>query len=852
MRRLPLLKIAFASLALTGGLLFVPLRNEMGNVATFVLLMHLVVGLIIVLPGAVFLLKFWRDWNSLRKVMAMLASVCVIGGVWMIWQGVVGTVVHGDGALWISHVITGFLATGIYVFARKKSVRSSASSPEKEARTPKKSKVTSLSRPLVSNLRLLLLLLPLLGWVTADRLLYAPEAYVRDLTSVTAEGAQSSRFPALIQISEVNSADATLRNWDAQSPQTCSEKGCHPAAHTEWAQSGHATSAINPVYRAALAGFRLERGNRASRWCASCHSPRVALDEEKSKSGNNTAGVDCLSCHAMTETASVRQGNGAYTLQVRETYPFANEAEGWRKRLHHFLMKVRPTPHSNALHIPGFHNKAESCAACHRQSHNVAQNGFQFVQTTDTYGDWRSGLHSGRTIAGAFPLSKTETKTGQECQSCHFPQTSEGNVSHLSAGNRPDNLTQNRVSLDLFALRVADASRPRGEAWIAPLDTSSTSGSASSLLVSGKRVTLDVLVTNESVGHAFPGGYEDLRRAWIEVQIFDEQGRVVAQSGVVKREEDPLPPDTHTYGKLPIDRDGKPLLRHQLARQVSTAWKRVLLPGASELIRFQFQVPGKHWRIVSRFRSQKWTPDIAKSAGLIEGANPITDMARASVTLSDGTILEAQGVPVRPLWERWTRYGLAALSPVDRPDLSRSLYALQTAQTLSPQSAQVALAFGRYYLREPALLAAKAKFEATLKWEPQNAEAQFGLGSVYRRQGQYDLALAQLSPLVLRFSEDTSFRREIALADYYAGRYADAAKSLEAALAVDPDDEQAHYQLQQCYQRLQRIPDARREEMTRRYLTISTWSKSLTDEYRLSHPSEANRWRGLPVYTLGK
>src|SRR5260221_4613677 len=49
----------------------------------------------------------------------------------------------------------------------------------------------------------------------------------------------------------------------------------------------------------------------------------------------------------------------------------------------------------------------------------------------------------------------------------------------------------------------------------------------------GDELTLDVAVRNVAVGHRFPGGTLDAQEAWIELQVRDAQGRLLADAGPV-------------------------------------------------------------------------------------------------------------------------------------------------------------------------------------------------------------------------------------------------------------------------------------------------------------------------------
>ena len=76
-------------------------------------------------------------------------------------------------------------------------------------------------------------------------------------------------------------------------------------------------------------------------------------------------------------------------------------------------------------------------------------------------------------------------------------------------------------------------------------------------------------------------------------------------------------------------------------------------------------------------------------------------------------------------------------------------------------------------------------------------------------------------------------------------RYRDAVQQLEAVLAVDPEDLQAHYNLMLCYNGLGDQKQAHEHEV--RYLRFKAdeSAQAITGNYRLLHPEDNNERQAI-------
>jgi hypothetical protein len=594
--------------------------------------------------------------------------------------------------------------------------------------------------------------------------------------------------------------------------------------------------------------------------------------------------VDCVACHATTGSVT-HTGNGRFIMDVPQTYPFAGEVGGWKRGLHDFLLRVRPGPHQRAFLKPQWHRSAEFCGTCHRQSFGVPQNGFRLVRGADTYGEWQAGPFSGRSAQNAG--------NARSCQACHFPRNGTGHTAHSAPGAntalpalRGDTehqaqieqfVKQERITLDIFALRKeptrsGQREKRAPEMWLAPLDAPQETVS----LRSGDRVTLDIVVTNRGIGHSFPSGYADIRDAWLEVTLSDASGRVLLANGITATREE-IPDDAHIYRTIPLDREGKPLRHHELDRMTTTAYRRVIPAGASDIARYVFTLPqppsNRTFRIHARLRYRPLRPEFARWVlGEKSPALPMTTLAETTVEIEGERRKakgesEGKGEPTpntknqkpktknqSPTPEqmalRFMNYGNGLIAPAGLPDRAAALRAFRQAQILAPKRPGPYIGMGRAYLTEPDFLAARVQFEKALALAPNHPAASHALGFVLGKQGEYERALHILAPLAKRFPQDVALHFDLGVTYFRLGRYAEASEAFRCALTTDPDYAPAHFQLKRCYQHLRRVPEARREEAIGKYLAEDEETPRLRETYLRNHPAERPATLPIPRHNL--
>lgn len=111
---------------------------------------------------------------------------------------------------------------------------------------------------------------------------------------------------------------------------------------------------------------------------------------------------------------------------------------------------------------------------------------------------------------------------------------------------------------------------------------------------------------------------------------------------------------------------------------------------------------------------------------------------------------------------------------------------------------------------------AKKEFEQELKLDPGNAAAEFSLGEIARRAGQWDEAAAHFLTAARIDSGFAEAYLALGMSLASAQKFADAVPPLEKYVKIVPEDPAGHYQLAIAYDRTGRKESAAREMQLQR------------------------------------
>ena len=619
--------------------------------------------------------------------------------------------------------------------------------------------------------------------------------------------------------------------------ETCAR--CHPDVVEQWKTSAHRFSSFNnPFYRASVMDMRtaekgIEKRNfLKSKWCAGCHDPAVLFPGRMEKEfdadlPDAQAGLTCLACHAIETLHSVA-GNGGYTFRdkTQSEYLFSGVKEGPGAALHDLLVRSKPEVHKRDMKPP-LMATSEFCAACHKVSLQEPVNDYRWLRGQNDYDSWHN---SG--VARNNPQTFYLPPKARSCQECHMPpepaplgdvSARDGTVkSHrfpgintalpavrgdLASVKRIEAFLQDKkLRVDVFAVERADGTVARAPD-LGPVP-----------LREGEEVEVQVVVRNLGVGHIFPAGTLDSNEGWLEVQILDPGGKVLARSGGLLPDLT-LSPESHTYGATIIDREGRRIDRRNAKDIFTPAQVNVVPPGAADLARYRLEVPaglaGRALAVRATLRFRKFKPDYTRFsfAGRVPPVLPVTDIATAEArfpVLPAGAPLPTQARPATaPDWTRWNDQGIAMMRQRDTRGAAEAFAEVDRLAPALPDGprnlARVRITEGRYADALDVLEGAEAR-------APGDARTAYWFGVAHARLGHYDPALEAFERVLRDFPQDRNTLGEIAGVFFQTGNVEESLKWWLRVLEVDPEDANAHYHRHLCYTRLGRDADAAEAE----------------------------------------
>jgi len=693
-------------------------------------------------------------------------------------------------------------------------------------------------------------------------------------------------FPSLARTSTGNFIPADVLQNDAY----CLE--CHADIHRDWSHSAHRLSSFNnPAYLFSVLQTRqamMERDGdvQASRFCAGCHDPvpffSGAFDEPRfddpdydlARDAMAQAGITCTSCHAITHVNSV-QGNADYTIEEPIHYPFTFSDSRLLRWVNRQLVKAKPEFH-RATFLKPLHKTTEFCGTCHKVHLPPELNGYKWLRGQNHYDSfWLSGV-SGHGLSSFYYPAVAEAN----CNRCHMPlvasddfgaqrfETNPGEplyetlavhghqfvgantgVLHLLRESLDDadgaiaahrEFLEDSVRIDVFGLREGGTV---DGALLAPI--CSEEHPLPPALAPGATYLLETVVRTLRLGHDLTEGTADSNELWLEVTLEDGDS-VIGRSGGLDPDCGDVDAYSHFINAFVIDRDGNRIDRRNAEDIFVALYNNQIPPGASDVIHYRFRVPeGASGPITAtvRLRYRKFdTTFMRHVTGDPDYVNdlPIVTMAEATVVFPVAGVWGGAGAGVgesRPDqastvadWERWNDYGIGLLRREGPGELRQAAVAFAEVERLGRADGPLNLA--RLYIREGLVQtdAPEALARAAAMAPPAPAWSLLWFGAqVAAANGDYDRAIANLREIMrggfaaavsrgFDFSKDYRGLNALAAALYQRALLGpeeerrllmEAARDwYEHALALDPENLAAHWGLKQVFRDL---GDAERE-----------------------------------------
>jgi tetratricopeptide (TPR) repeat protein len=359
---------------------------------------------------------------------------------------------------------------------------------------------------------------------------------------------------------------------------------------------------------------------------------------------------------------------------------------------------------------------AAMCGACHRSFLSPETGNAAHLVGQDELGAWERSA-----FAGSHAWRIDEPVDAAECRGCHMPleDAPRGDAAAKSGKIRSHRFAGGQTWLAAMrgdATQVEAVRRMlRGAASIdvaaaAGADGSRTLPADGAPVVAGQPLVLDVVVRSERVGHRFPGGVVDAQDTWIEVDVYDARGRLIAEAGADQQAtgEDR---SAHRLRALQVDEQGTPLLLRETDRFRTPAYNHTIAPRDAEVERYRLDVPESltsdalPLRVTARLRHRSRDLALARAvcvdAKTPRGAafarevrkrtdapidactpEPVTDVAEAEAWIGDGWESRARPSTL-PGWRRLYDDGLGLLHALQE-DVDSARPALDRALELAP------------------------------------------------------------------------------------------------------------------------------------------------------------------------
>jgi len=703
---------------------------------------------------------------------------------------------------------------------------------------------------------------------------------------------------------------------------------CHKDAHDDWAKSAHHFSSFNnPAYLASVAetrevGMKRDGNVQGSRWCAGCHDPvpffSGAFDDPKFDMLNHPtsqSGITCTVCHVITNVNS-NQGNADFTIEEPIHYPFATSKNELLQWINNQLVKAKPSFHKKTFLKP-LHKTAEFCSTCHKVSLPFTLNHYkEWLRGQNHYDSWLLSGVSGHGARSFYYPPKAQT----ECNTCHMPLAESNDFgakyfddsgklkthNHFfpSANTGINWLTDNDEAIeahkeflkgvmrvDVFGVREGDTADGKLTAPLRPEVPT---------LKPGNAYVLETVIRTLKMGHHFTQGTTDSNEIWLEVKVASGDQQIGA-SGLMK-DDNSVDPWSHFVNNFVLDKDGNRIDRRNAQDIFTPLYVHQIPPGAGQTVHYSFTMPqavsapvNVKLRLLYRkfdsqymeFVDQKMAKLGKPIRGHKEGENyrnelPIIVLAEDQVTFpvegvsAEVTNPEREGVPQ---WQRWNDYGIGmllkgkaelkpaaeafteveALNRFDGPlNLARALVAEAGPGQLDEAAA--ALTRAAAFTDPPAPPWTIAAISGVINQQQgrlEDAETNFRQVLDYRTKDSVDKKFDfSMDYTIINLLGQTIFDRALQIrgesrADERNARLQEAVDVFQKTLAIDSENIDAHYNLSQLFSQLgDSDKAAEHQRLHEKYKVDDTARGQAVSAARVKYPAANVASEARVIYNL--
>ncbi len=467
-----------------------------------------------------------------------------------------------------------------------------------------------------------------------------------------------------------------------------------------------------------------------------------------------------------------------------------------------------PDLHRRAM-MKDIYKTPEFCSSCHKAALPRQVTDYKWLRAFSVYDEWQQSSWSKET-----PLPFYKKDSVSTCQTCHMRAVESSSdsaakngkiISHRwAAANTAiplyygykdqlaeveQNLKAELISIDFFALEKQHG------AEVAPMAQHDFDVSPGELL------TVNLVLQNRGIGHSLVPEQRDFYEAWVQFTVADDHGAVLFDSGALDPQGN-LDESAHSYTNRLVGDSGEWLDRHQVWATKARALDNTILPGRSDLVRYQFQVPqaaSGALRLTAKVNYRRFRQGYMDFV-LGPGSHyPVVVMAEKSYLLHIGKNDATEQPEMKRDRLRWNNYGIALLDKLQYP---KSVSAFEKVIALSPQQPDGYINVAVVEISDEKYAAAQASLKQALALSPGDPRALFYLGFVSRIQGNLNGAVAAFKSVLEAYPRLRQAHQELGYTYYQQRKYELARAQYEAVQAIDPDDLAAHYNLMLIYRRL--------------------------------------------------
>lgn len=321
---------------------------------------------------------------------------------------------------------------------------------------------------------------------------------------------------------------------ELQDPATCMR--CHSKHYDQWSGSMHAYASTDPVFVAMNKRGQRETNNQLGTFCVQCHAPMaVALnatngaDFDPAALTPATNGITCYFCHDVAKVAG--DHNDPLVLGLDST-------------MHGGLQNPVSSPAHDSLYDPLMDsdtNDSSMCGSCHDVTTvPIAGHGPGGVALERTFAEWKTTF-----------FSDPQPMYHLSCGGCHMPSSTDvvADGSGLNVPLRPSGFHEHvwpaiDQAVTMFPNAAGMASEVAGildpsVGIVGPAEPGTQIPTGGICVDAGNGGEITVRMDALTVGHAWPTGASQDRRAWLEVIAYDASNTPVFSSGVVPDDTDP-------------------------------------------------------------------------------------------------------------------------------------------------------------------------------------------------------------------------------------------------------------------------------------------------------------------------